>query len=137
MCRFARRFQGYPYGMTHDDGDQRIFSLTQLSDGRLEIARASTDRRSSVSLHQGEACVLRQTVTALLAGQRMDLEHPPDEAWILVIVGRISLHNLVEGSTVHGIPVGDLVQLPHGPHALLADEDSAVLLTVAKGSRPG
>jgi hypothetical protein len=110
--------------------------MVEAASQRLDVARKSTDRRSSVSLHEGESCVLRQTVTGLLAGQRMEVEHPPDEAWVLVIVGQISVHTGTEqGDVVQGRE-GDLMQLSRGPTVLAADDDCVVLLSVAKGERP-
>lgn len=114
----------------------RHFSLANTAADRLESARTSSDGRSSTSLHEGEPCVLRQTVTGLLAGHHMEIEHPPDEAWVLVLVGRISVHVDAQEHQTHPSLAGDLIQLPPVPHTLLADEDSVILLTVAKGDRP-
>lgn len=114
----------------------RHYSLANAAEDRLAHARESVDGRSAVSLHNGEPCVLRQTVTALLAGHRMEIEHPPDEAWVLVLVGRISIEAEAEEHRTHPSLAGDLIQLPPVPHALVADEDSVILLTVAKGERP-
>jgi quercetin dioxygenase-like cupin family protein len=115
----------------------RHFSMANAAADRLERAQVSIDGRSAVSLHEGEPCVLRQTVTALLSGQRMEIEHPPDEAWILVLVGRMSLELVPAEHQTHPAVAGDLLQLPPVPLALVADEDSVLLLTVAKGERPG
>lgn len=114
----------------------RHYSMANAAADRLEHARVSIDGRSSISLHDGEPCVLRQTVTGLMSGQRMEIEHPPDEAWILVLVGRISLEVGVGEQQTHPAIAGDLVQLPPDPLALVADDDSVLLLTVAKGDRP-
>jgi len=114
----------------------RHVSLASAAADRLERARVSIEGRSSISLHDGEPCVLRQTVVGILAGQRMEIEHPPDEGWVLVVVGCISLEvDSVESQTHPALP-GDLIQLPREPVALVADEDSVLLLTVAKGDRP-
>jgi hypothetical protein len=118
----------------HDLAQGAAFALSDVAEGRLELARASTEGRSSLSLHDGEACVLRQTVTALVGGQRMVVEHPPDEGWILILGGSVTIttpggHDIAAG-------VNDLIRLPREPLIVLADQDSIMLLTVAKGDRP-
>lgn len=114
----------------------RLFSLREAAADLLDAARESKDGRSSVSLHQGEACVLRQTVTALVAGQRLAIEHPPEEGWVLVLFGRVTVVSGHE-DVASEVRAGDLLQLPEGPQQLTADEASVVLLMVAKGDRPG
>jgi hypothetical protein len=115
----------------------RLFSIAENSIDLRDAAREHREGRSSVSLHEGEACVLRQTVTALLAGQSMELEHPPVEGWILVLEGLLDLW--ITGDLNGGVamPTGSLLQLPQGSMSLIASEDSVMLLTVAMGDRPG
>jgi quercetin dioxygenase-like cupin family protein len=113
----------------------RIISLGDTS-ADLRIGAAShREGRSSVSLHDGEACVLRQTVTALLAGQSMDLERPPSEGWILVLEGELRMQINSDPTGEVSITSGSLMQLPHAPMTLTATEDSSLLLTVAMGDR--
>jgi hypothetical protein len=115
----------------------RLFSIAENSIDLREAAREHREGRSSISLHEGESCVLRQTVTALLAGQSMELEQPPVEGWILVLEGQLDL--LITGDTNGGVamPAGSLLQLPQNSMSLIANEDSVMLLTVAMGDRPG
>jgi quercetin dioxygenase-like cupin family protein len=115
----------------------RIFSLTEKATDVRRTAATQREGRSSLSLHEGEASVLRQTVTALLAGKSMELEHPPTEGWILVLEGELSLQMTNELNGTIPIPTGSLVQLPHGSLTLTANQDSTMLLTVAMGDRPG
>lgn len=114
----------------------RIYPLLEICTARLAEARRSTDARSSVSLHDGHDSVLRQTVTALVAQARMEIEHPPDEAWVLVLDGRITLGTGDGRSDGQTAGPGDLIQLRPVPQTITADEDSMLLLMVAKGERP-
>jgi quercetin dioxygenase-like cupin family protein len=114
----------------------RLFSIKeQAADLRAEAA-LHREGRSSVSLHEGEACVLRQTVTALIAGHSMEIEHPPIEGWILVLEGNLELQVKDQLDNESFVPAGTLFQLPHGSMTLIAIEDTVMLLTVAMGDRP-
>ena len=113
----------------------RMFSLVEAAVERLDEARDSRDGRSSMSLHEGEPCVLRLTVTGLVAGERLSLERPPHEGWILVVEGSITLHSK-ESDGSESACAGDLIQLPLEAHTVTANQDSALLLTVAMGERP-
>jgi|GEM_PF-516966 uncharacterized RmlC-like cupin family protein len=113
-----------------------VFSMTQSVADLLATAQMHSEGRSSVSLHEGEACVLRQTVTALQAGKSMEIEHPPLEGWILVLQGELNLR--ITGYLDEGVELvaGSLMQLPHWPMTLTASVDSGILLSVAMGDRP-
>lgn len=110
------------------------FSLGVLAQDRLSLARSGHEGRSALSLHEGEASVLRQTLTALLAGRSMVVEQPPDEAWILVLDGRITIS--AGGRPPSSASAADLVRLPRASHEVRAEEDTVMLLVVAKGERP-
>ena len=101
-----------------------------------ELAHTHHEGRSSISLHDGESCVLRQTVTSLLAGRSMKVERPPVEGWILVIEGHVQL--VISDSLNERVdaPMGTLMQLPRESFELTAQADSLLLLTVAMGDRP-
>lgn len=102
----------------------------------LVAAHAYREGRSSVSLHEGEASVLRQTVTALLAGKSMEIEHPPLEGWVLVVTGELNLRVNSNPDTEIRLPTHSLIQMPQAPITLTANVDSGMLLTVAMGDRP-
>jgi hypothetical protein len=114
----------------------RLFSLIEHAGDLGMVARTHREGRSSVSLHEGESCVLRQTVTALLAGQSMELEHPPLEGWILMLEGELDVQVRDPKCDDIAFPAGYLMQIPHGSMTLTAREDSVMLLTVAMGDRP-
>lgn len=101
-----------------------------------EHARTHPEGRSSTSLHEGESCVLRQTVTALCAGHSMKVEHPPVEGWIFIIDGHVQLQVFDSLKFLVDAPIGTLMQLPRESLELTARDDSLLLLTVAMGDRP-
>lgn len=105
------------------------FSLTALAREQLEAAGRATSGRSAHTVFGGHEHVLRQTVVALMAGQRLDEHENPGEATLHVLMGRVRLHagdDTWEGST------GDLIAIPNARHSLEAVEGSTILLTVAK-----
>lgn len=104
-------------------------SLTALSRQQLELARASSNGRSASTVYGGHEHVLRQTVIALVGGQRLSEHESPGDATVHVLHGRVRLgagQDRWDGSP------GDLLVVPDARHDLEALEDSVVLLTVAK-----
>lgn len=104
-------------------------SLTALARQLADKAENSKSGRSARTVYGGHEHVLRQTVIALAAGQRLDEHENPGEATVYVLTGRVRLcaaENAWEGSS------GDLLIVPNARHSLEALESSSVLLTVAK-----
>jgi quercetin dioxygenase-like cupin family protein len=104
------------------------FSLTAVAREQLRTAQQASSGRSAETVYGGHEHVLRQTVIAMLAGERLDEHENPGEATVQVLNGRVRL----EGSAAWEGAAGDLLVVPDERHALLAMEDSVVLLTVAK-----
>jgi quercetin dioxygenase-like cupin family protein len=102
-------------------------SLTALVDEQLEAARAAHSGRAAHTIHGGHEHLLRQTVIALAAGHELGEHASPGEATLQVLRGHVRLsagEDSCDGSA------GDYLVIPAQRHALLAVDDSAVLLTV-------
>lgn len=104
-------------------------SVTALARQQLKIAAAASSGRSAQTVYGGHEHVLRQTVIALLSGQKLDEHDNPGEATVHVLHGRV---RLTAGELGWEGSPGDLLIVPDARHALEALQDSAVLLTVAK-----
>lgn len=104
-------------------------SLTALSREQLKLAKSSSNGRSASTGYGGHEHTLRQTMIALLGGQRLSEHENPGEATVHVLHGRVRLG--AGGNQWDGSP-GDLIVVPDARHDLQALEDSVVLLTVAK-----
>ncbi len=104
-------------------------SLTALSREQLKLAKGSSNGRSASTVYGGHEHTLRQTMIALVGGQRLSEHENPGEATVHVLHGRVRLgagEDRWDGSP------GDLIVVPDSRHDLEALEDSVVLLTVAK-----
>ncbi|PZS40276.1 MAG: LuxR family transcriptional regulator [Pseudonocardiales bacterium] len=107
------------------------FSLTALVRQQLDLAQNSSSGRSAHTVYGGHEHVLRQTLIALAAGQKLDDHENPGEATVHVLHGRVVLRT---GDTSWHGSAGDLLIVPDSRHSLEATEAAAVLLTVAKRS---
>lgn len=104
-------------------------SLTALAREQLDLARRASSGRSAKTAYGGHEHLLRQTVIALLAGQRLDEHESPGEATVHVLDGRV---RLAAGDVSWDGAAGDLLVVPDARHTLEALTDATVLLTVAK-----
>ncbi len=95
----------------------------------LERARASSTERSAETVYGGHEHMLRQTLIALRSGAELSEHENPGEATVLVLRGRVRLN--AQDESWEGM-AGDLLIIPGSKHSLVALEDSAALLTVAK-----
>ncbi len=105
-------------------------SLDAVAREQLERATAASSSRSAETVFGGHENSLRQTVIALSAGAELSEHENPGEATVLVLSGRVEL--VARDASWSGRS-GDLIVVPDHRHSLRAIEDSAVLLTVAKG----
>ncbi len=104
-------------------------SLTALTRHHIEVARKASSGRSAQTLYGGHDHVLRQTLIALRADTALDEHENPGEATVQVLHGHVTL--VSEDSSCDGA-AGDLMMVPDARHALKANEDSAILLSVGK-----
>ncbi len=105
-------------------------SLTALARHQLTLAQNASSGRSSHTVYGGHQRVLRQTLIALAAGQKLNEHENPGEATVQVLHGRVRL-STNDDISWEGSP-GDLLIVPESPHSLEALEAAVVLLTVAK-----
>jgi quercetin dioxygenase-like cupin family protein len=104
-------------------------SLDALVREHLEKATTDASGRSSTTVHGGHERVLRQTLMAIAAGREMAEHRNPGDATVLVLRGRV---RMTAGTDSWEGRQGDLLIVPDAMHGLVALEDSALLLTVAK-----
>src|SRR5690348_18152512 len=108
---------------------EEAVSLPALAQEHLAQARREAGGRSAHTLYGGRDHRLRQTLIALLAGQELEEHESPGEATLQVVSGRV---RLLDGDDIREAEPGDMVPIPPAQHAVAADEDSVVLLTVVK-----
>ena len=107
--------------------------LATLTETHLAAALVAPNGRSAeLIVHDHQ---LRQTVIALADGQSLSEHNPPPAATIQVLRGCVQV-------TAHGgedvvVREGELAQLIHERHGVLALEDTAFLLTTVTGIPEG
>ena len=94
-----------------------------------ELLRTTSDghdggRAARTVLHEPG---LRSTLIALRAGHELAEHDAPPAASLQVVLGSV---RLVAGDEDVALAAGHLAPIPHERHALIADTDSVVLLTV-------
>jgi quercetin dioxygenase-like cupin family protein len=105
------------------------FSLDAVARELLERAGAAGGGRAAETVVGGHEKTLRQTAIAMLAGTVLGDHENPGEATVHVLSGRVRLS---AGADSWDGRSGDLLLVPDSTHRLSAQEDSVVLLTVAK-----
>ena len=104
-------------------------SLDAVAREQKKKAGATGSGRAAETVYGGHEKTLRQTVIGMAAGAELTEHENPGEATVLVLTGRVQLKS---GETSWDGRDGDLLVVPDARHSLLAVEESAVLLTVAK-----
>ena len=106
------------------------FSLDALARQHLERAAEASNGRSSQAVYGGHEHVLRHTLIAMRADTVLSEHESPGEATVLVLRGRVRLQ---AGDDHWDGIAGDLLIVPTTRHSMEALEDTAFVLTVAKG----
>lgn len=104
-------------------------SIDALAKQQLTAALAAGSGRAADTVFGGHEKVLRQTVMAFSAGTQLSEHQNPGEATLFVLRGCVRLRS---GKDSWQGKAGDLLIVPDGLHSLEAEEDSAILMTVAK-----
>ncbi len=103
------------------------FSLSQIADEQLAVARSSNSGRAAHTVHGGHDHQLRQTLIALVGGRDLSEHHSPGETTLQVLRGNV---RLTTGDETWEGSEGDLLVVPRERHGLHAVDDSVILLTV-------
>lgn len=103
--------------------------LRTLTDELIARAAGASSGRATQALHAAPRGILTQVVLALMAGQALSEHENPGEAFLQVLRGRV---RLTAGDDEWDLGEGDLLAIPQSRHALLALEDAAVVLTMAR-----
>jgi len=104
-------------------------SLDALARQQIAAAVAAPSGRAADTAFGGHEKTLRQTVMAFRAGTQLSEHQNPGEATVFVLRGCVRLR---AGNDSWQGKTGDLLIVPDGLHSLEAEEDSAILMTVAK-----
>jgi quercetin dioxygenase-like cupin family protein len=115
--------------MTRETGDMQKTSLDALARQQIERAATAGGGHTADTVYGGHEKVLRQTVIGMTKDAYLAEHENPGEATIQVLHGRL---RLTAGEDSWEVRRGDMLIVPDARHSLVAIEDSAVLLTVAK-----
>ena len=111
-----------------DDG---TLDLDTLADELLADAATHGSLRAAHTLaHPVDG--LRQTVIALIGGQRLAEHESPGPASLMVLRGRV---RLIAGDRTVELEARQICPIPNQRHGVEADEDSVLLLSVAVPQR--
>ncbi len=105
-------------------------SLEALARELLGRAADGSNGRTAQTVVGGHERVLRQVVMAMVKGSVLAEHESPGEGSVFVLRGRVKM---AAGDDSWEGRSGDLLVIPDSRRSLEALEDSAVLMTVAKG----
>lgn len=104
-------------------------ALGSLADDLLTRATEASSGRATQAFHAAPGGVLTQVVLALTAGKQLSEHENPGEAFLQILRGRV---RLTAGDEAWELGAGDLLAIPQRRHAVLALEDTVVVLTLAR-----
>ncbi len=109
-------------------GAMEAISLAELTKTELDKAKSSASGRAAATIYGGHEHNLRQTLVALTQGNRLAEHESSGEATLFVLQGRVRFSAGAD-SVILGL--GDYLIIPDHIHAVDAEEDSVILLTVS------
>ncbi|MGY5765151.1 cupin [Brachybacterium sp. DNPG3] len=112
--------------MSHDS---TVTTLSAIGDGLRERATLGADGRAMHTFHGSEDARLIQMLLFLREGRMLDEHENPGEAMLQVIEGSA---RLLAGEDSWDLAAGQHVVIPQRDHALVATEDTLVLITAAR-----
>lgn len=115
--------------------DVRAADLGAMAGELLERAAESPNGRATRVVHGAPDVGLSQILLAIREGRELAEHANPGEATLQVLSGRV---RFTAGEDVLRVDIGELVVIPHGRHAVFAEQDFVGLLTVVvKGGKAG
>jgi quercetin dioxygenase-like cupin family protein len=103
--------------------------LGELGTQLLDQAETAHAGRAAATVHAAPATGLSQVLLALRAGEQLADHANPGDATLQVLSGRV---RLTAGQQGWDLTEGNTILIPHERHAVHADLDSVVLLTVVR-----
>lgn len=107
----------------------QIVDMDTLIEEQFELARQATSGRSAITIVGDHTRDLRQTLIAVVGGERLHDHDSPPEATLHLLIGQAEL-TFEDGTTV-AVKQGGFMQIPPERHGVTAISDCAMLLTVA------
>jgi quercetin dioxygenase-like cupin family protein len=105
--------------------------LSAVGSDLLRRAADSPNGRATRLVRSAPEAGLSQVLLAICAGRELADHENPGEATLQVLSGRVRLS---AGDEAWGVGAGELVPIPHHRHAVFANEDSVVMLTIVRKS---
>jgi quercetin dioxygenase-like cupin family protein len=106
-----------------------ITNIDSLIDELMTTAGTAHSGRATRAFRAAPGGVMTQVLLALREGRELSEHENPGEALLHVLRGRV---RLTAGDDAWDLGANDHVVIPQTRHSLLALEDAAVLLTVAR-----
>jgi quercetin dioxygenase-like cupin family protein len=108
-----------------------VLDLAEAVDELLRTAAGQSAGRAARSLTPGAGDRLKQTLIAIVGGQQLDDHVAPSQATLQVLRGSMTL---IAGDRQWRLDGGSWVNLPSEEHRLVAETDSAALITTLADS---
>ena len=111
-----------------------VVDLVAVGAELLRRAEDSSSGRATRLVRSAPDVGFSQVLLALCAGRELADHENPGEATLQVLSGQVRLS---AGDEAWSVSAGQLVAIPHLRHAVFADEDSVVMLTIVRSKGVG